>query len=327
VEPGTGSNESPAVYLVWRGYQRRAEVLGPKLGAEVFYLPNLFRSKMLRPLDYLVKLLRSIRILWASRASIVFVQSPPLYGALAALLLRIPYVVDAHNNVFQGFWSRVPFSDSILRRARAVIVHNREIKELARRRLPRVWLVIIQDPVESISWPVSREPRHVLFICSFDPGEPIELIAEIIEAMPEYSFYITADVKKLARTIRTRLRSLPNLTLTGFLPTEQYQRLLCSSAVAVVLEEVEHTQPSGACEALSSDTPLVVSSSTLTRDRFGDWAWPVEHRPGAMVTAIREAASRRLDLGLQRERWNLQVDAGIAALRKQLEGGAAIRKI
>jgi glycosyltransferase involved in cell wall biosynthesis len=302
-------------------------VLGPQLGAEVFYLPNQFRSKLLRPLDYVVKLIRSIRIIRASRASVVFVQSPPLYGALAALLLRVPFVVDAHHGVFQGFWSRVPFSNSILRRAQAVIVHHRIIQDVARQRVPESRLLAISDPIEPISWPVSREPGRVLFICSFDPNEPVEIIAEVIEAMPEYSFYITANVNKLAPAIRARLTSLPNLTLTGFLPTEQYQHLLCSSAVVVDLDESEYAQPSGACEALSSDTPLVVSSSALIRDRFGDWACLVEHRTVTIVAAIREAASQRLDLGLYRERWNREVDAGLAALREQLAAGSAAAPI
>jgi hypothetical protein len=308
-----------AIFLVWWEYQRRAEVLGPKLGAEVFYLPNRFRSKMLRPLDYLMKLIRSIRIIRASEASVVLVQSPPLYGALAALLLRLPFVVDAHHGVFQGFWSRAPFWNSILHRAQAVIVHHRIIQDVARQRLPEAHLLAISDPIEPISWPVSRESRRVLFICSFDPNEPVEIIAEVIEAMPEYSFYITANVNKLAPDVRARLTSLPNLTLTGFLPTEQYQRLLCSSAVVVDLDESEYAQPSGACEALSSDTPLVVSSSALIKDRFGDWACLVEHHTATIVAAIRNAAAQRLDLGLYRKRWNREVDAGLAALREQLE--------
>jgi hypothetical protein len=91
----------------------------------------------------------------------------------------------------------------------------------------------------------------------------------------------------------------------------------------VDLDEAECAQPIGCCgtgsvEALASDTPLVISSSTLTRDRFGDWAWPVEHHTATITAAIREAASQRLDLRLHRERWNLQVDAGVAALRELL---------
>jgi hypothetical protein len=71
----------------------------------------------------------------------------------------------------------------------------------------------------------------------------------------------------------------------------------------------------------------VVSSSALIRDRFGDWACLVEHRTVTIVAAIREAASQRLDLGLYRERWNREVDAGLAALREQLAAGSAAAPI
>jgi glycosyltransferase involved in cell wall biosynthesis len=313
-------------FLVWYPYQRRVEVLAPKLGAKVFYLPNLFGSKMLRPLDYLVKLIRSIGILRSSRARVVFVQWPPLYGALAALILRVPFVIDAHHGMFRGFWSRAPFWDPIFARAVAVIVHHRLVQDVARERVHASRLLVIPDPVEPIIWPVSREPRRVLFICSFDPNEPIEIIAETIEAMPDYNFYITANTMKLSPAIRVRLKSMPNLTLTGFLATEQYQRLLCSSAVAVDLDESEYAQPSGACEALASDTPLVVSSTALTRERFGEWAWPVEHRTTTIVSAIRNAASQRLDLGPYRDRWNLEVDAAVAGLGELLEAGTTSKR-
>lgn len=313
-----------AVYSVWRTYQRRAETLAPRLSATLLYFPHFFHSRWLRPLDYFIHFLSMIRLLSASRPSIVFVQSPPVHAALAPLVLRIPYVIDAHNTVFQAFWGRLPLSDWILRKARAVIVHNEEIESLARQRLPVSQLFTIPDPIAPIRWPVSREAKRVLFVCSFDPGEPVELIAEIVESLNDYQFYITADTKKLSRSERARFRTLSNLTLTGFLSTEAYQRLLCSSTAAVVLEESESQQPSGACEAMSSDTPLVLSCSTLTRKLFGDWAWLVENRAEQVTGAIRKAAVQRLDLTSQRERWNATVDAGLAELLKKVSGGRAV---
>lgn len=306
------------LYLVWKQYQRRAEVIGPMLGAKVVYFPHLFRSRSLRPLDYLVKTVRTIHLLRVARPSLVFVQSPPLYAALAPLILRVPYVVDAHNGVWQSFWGRLPLSKMILRKALAVIVHNKEIRVLAQMQLPDSKLVVIRDPIQPIRWPVSRAPRQVLFICSFDSGEPADLIADVIESMPDYNFAITADVKKLPRHIRSRLTLLPNLTLTGFLNVEQYQRLLCSSAVAVVLEENASIQPSGACEAMASDTPLVTSSSTLTKKLFGDWAWLADHRPAAIAAVIPQAADQRLDLTPYRQLWNCDVNASLTELHDRL---------
>ncbi len=150
----TGTGESPAVLLVWKGYNRRAEVLGPKLGAEVVYFPHLFRSRMLRPLDYLVKLVRSIRILLALRPRIVFVHAPPPYVALAPLLLRIPYVVDVHHFMWQQFWGRLPLSYLILHKARALIVPYERTQDVAGDRLPpgsqTVVLTDAAEPIKSV---------------------------------------------------------------------------------------------------------------------------------------------------------------------------------
>jgi hypothetical protein len=105
-----------------------------------------------------------------------------------------------------------------LHKARALIVPYERTQDVAGDRLPPgSRTVVLTDAAEPIKWPVLREPRRVLFICTFEWGDPVELIAEIIEAMPEYSFYITADINRVSRAMRARLRSLPNLTLTGFL--------------------------------------------------------------------------------------------------------------
>jgi glycosyltransferase involved in cell wall biosynthesis len=304
-----------AYYVVWKAYQRRAETFAPRLGARLLYMPHAFRNKWLRPLDYLKNFLFTFRILLADRPKFVFIQSPPLYAALAPLILRIPYVIDGHNAVWQTFWGRLPLSGIILRNASALIVHNDEIRKLAEQRLPGSVLITIRDPIDAIRWPVPREPNRVLFVCSFDEGEPVGILPGIVESLPEYDFYITADPLKLPRDIRAELKSLPNLTFTGFLPTEEYQKLMRSSAVAVVLEEHESTQPSGACEAMASETPLVLSRSTLTSALFGDWACLVNHRSHEIAAAIREAATpHRLELSGYRERWNAEVDVAIGQL-------------
>lgn len=308
-----------AIYLVWKAYQRRAETLAPKLGAELIYMPHVFRRRMLRPLDYLGHLVSTARLLLVHRPAIVYVQAPPLYAALMPLLFRIPYVLDTHNGIWQTHWGRLPLSRLILRNAKAVIVHNDEIKAIARLRLPDLPIVTVRDPVNSIRNPVvARHANRILFICSFDAGEPVQILADIVQSLPDYEFYITADRAKLARGVRDGLKGLPNLTFTGFLPTEQYQKLLCSSAAAVVLEELPSTQPSGACEALSSDTPLVVSRTALTEALFGTWARLVRNRPEEIVAAIRHSALRPLDLSLHRRIWNEDVDAGLRELADRL---------
>src|SRR6202000_2921033 len=103
-----------------------------------------------------------------------------------------------------------------------------------------------------------RRGNHILFICSFGDDEPIDLILDTVQAMPEFNFIVSGDAKRLPDYLRAAFTACPNVSLPGFLSTDDYHLLLSSSQAAVVLSTRPAVQPSGACEALSSNTPLVV---------------------------------------------------------------------
>ena len=50
------SNKLNGLFVVWKQYQRRAEVLAPLINVELRFTPHLFKSKYFRPFDYLIKL-------------------------------------------------------------------------------------------------------------------------------------------------------------------------------------------------------------------------------------------------------------------------------
>ncbi|MEX0600907.1 MAG: hypothetical protein WD205_09710, partial [Rhodothermales bacterium] len=183
---------------------------------------------------------------------------------------------------------------------------------------PDISFHVIADPIDRITVNTSRHPRQVLFICSFDPDEPQDVIVRVVESMPEYQFVLTADVRKLSRRDQQRLRSCPNLLLTGYLSEEAYHAVLCSSAAAVALTTKDATQQSGACEALSSDTPLVVTRDALSETLFGQWAMLVENTPESVARGIRTACGRSIDLSHERNRWNMEVTRSVRSLERAL---------
>src|ERR1035437_8906807 len=265
--------ETRPTFIIWKGYQRRSEVLAPLLGSETLFFPHMFRRKVLRPLDYVVKLIRTILHLARVRPPFVVIQAPPLFPAIAAIFTRTPYVVDVHNALLQSFWSKLPLSNTLVRRAACLIAHNSEIKTILAERFPRSRVCMIPDPVQLIRDNARpRDPRTLLVICSFDYDEPIRLLLDVVSALPEFTFTITADPQRLPRDLRTGLAASPNVRLTGFLSTEVYHSVLCSSKAAVVLTTMSAVQPSGACEALASNTPLILTKSALTEVLFGGWA-------------------------------------------------------
>jgi glycosyltransferase involved in cell wall biosynthesis len=239
--------------------------------------------------------------------------------------VKIPYVLDAHNPVFQDVggkiaWGKLPLSQTLINNALAVIVHNHGILKLAKQAYPHVRFFNIPDPVERIASNANdRRDQQILVICSFDPDEPVDVLIETMRQLPEYTFVITADVMKLPANSRAVLQALPNIRLTGFLPIQDYHQILCCSLAALVLTNQDLIQPSGACEALSSDTPLLVSKTSLTSELFGEWAVLVENAPESIVPAVRSLKMQPLNLAQYRERWNQAVNLEIQNLQHLLD--------
>jgi glycosyltransferase involved in cell wall biosynthesis len=219
-------------------------------------------------------------------------------------------------------WRKFPLTRYLIEKSLAVIVHNSEILQLVNSIYPSVRLFNISDPIEFISSSTNekRQEKQILVISSFDPwDEPVDLLVETMEELTDYTFIITADVKKLPSQVSKRLQQLNNVRLTGFLPIKDYHDLLCSSVAALVLTTSEATQPSGACEALSSDTQLIVSKTSLTHKLFGEWAILVDNRKESIVQAAKSLRPENIDLSYYRHQWNVSVEQEISKLSRYIQ--------
>lgn len=316
------TSKTSGLFLVWKKYQRRPEVLAPLINCELKFIPHLFKSKYLRPVDYLIKLIVSIKDIFSKKPDFVLAQCPPTFSALPPWLTKTPYVIDAHNPLFQvQMWQNLPFTKTLLQDALAIIVHNSEMYQLVKKISPTSKLFTISDPIVPIvpTQPQQRLEKQILVIASFDPwDEPVELLIDLMRELTEYKFIITADVNKLAPETASSLKKLDNVNLTGFLSTEKYHHVLCSSLASLVLTTSNATQPSGACEALSSDTQLIISKTSLTQKMFGDWAVLVDNSVPSISSAIRALSVQHLDLSQYRQQWNTTVQQEIDELTQQL---------
>ncbi len=318
----SSANKASGLFLVWKKYQRRPEVLAPLINCELKFIPHLFKSKYLRPLDYLFKLIVSVKDILAKKPNFVVAQCPPTFSALPPWLTKTPYVIDAHNPLFQvEMWQKLPFTKVLLQNALGIIVHNSEMYHLVSKIVPDAQLFTISDPIVPIvpGSPQERQPKQILVIASFDPwDEPVELLIDAMRELKEYQFIVTADVNKLDSATAASLQTLKNVNLTGFLAIEEYHQMLCSSLAAVVLTTSNATQPSGACEALSSDTQLVISKTSLTKQLFGDWATVVDNSTESIATAVRALSLQDLDLSEYRKQWNTAVQQEVDKMLQQV---------
>jgi hypothetical protein len=316
-------DKNHGLFLVWKKYQRRPEVLAPLINCQLKFIPHLFGSKYLRPLDYLIKLISSIKDIVTIEPDFVVAQCPPIFSALPAWITRTPYIIDAHNPLFQvKMWQKLPMTKTLLRNATGIIVHNVEMFQLVKSINPSANLFTIGDPIEAIvpTSPQKRLKNQILVIASFDPwDEPVDLLIETMRKLSEFTFVITADINRLDPETAAKLTRLKNVTLTGFLATEDYHQVLCSSVASLVLTTSNATQPSGACEALSSNTQLVISKTSLTEKLFGEWAILVENSSESIVKAIRSLSVREIELAQYRARWNASLKKEIARLLLSIE--------
>ena len=318
----SSENRASGLFLVWKKYQRRPEVLAPLIKCELKFIPHLFRSKYLRPLDYLIKLLVSVKDILVKKPKFVVAQCPPTFSALPPWLTKTPYIIDAHNPLFQvEMWQKLPMSKTLIQNSFGIIVHNAEMYHLVSKLAPDAQLFTISDPIVPIvpTQPQTRQKNQILVIASFDPwDEPVELLIEAMKELQDYQFVVTADVNKLDSATADSLKVLKNVNLTGFLALEEYHEMLCSSLAALVLTTSNATQPSGACEALSSDTQLVISKTSLTQQLFGDWATVVDNSVESIATAIRGLSLKELDLTEYRQQWNTTVEQEVDRMLEQV---------
>ena len=161
----------------------------------------------------------------------------------------------------------------------------------------------------------------VAVICSFDYDEPVDVLVEAANALPDVQFYVTGNPEKA----RARVPALPaNVQLTGFLADADYGQLLRTSDVVMALTTGKHKMLRAAYEAIYQGTPIIISESPMLQEEFGHGAILVDNSLESIVAAIREMRAdleryRREALqlrGVKEDRWerNRQLLSGKLAL-------------
>ncbi|RKN49518.1 glycosyltransferase [Micromonospora endolithica] len=312
------------LFISWKRYQRRSDVLAEALGAEMVWRPHRATGKLLRPGDYLAHARHDLARIRSDRPPYVVAQTQPHFTALAPHMARVPYVVDAHNGQFQSWWRRVPGTEQVLRGARLVLTHNRAADQMARVAFPGLRTLVVHDPLRRI--PPAAPRGWVFIVATAAPDEPMDVLVEAIEALPDVDFATTAPLHKLPEPLRERAARLPNLRTLGFLDLPDYEAALAGARAVVVLTDRDGCQPSGACEALSAGRPLVLSRTRTTEELFGSFATLVPNASAPLAAGIRAALTDEPERGARisaaQHAWVARTAAELAELRSALPARA-----
>lgn len=295
-----GGQGNAIVWIAWER-QRRTLELASALGADLHILlsgkPWLLRAAVLG--------CRTTALLARRRPAVLIVQNPSiLLTSLACALRRVfgyRLVVDRHSNFkFHTAGRRAlkwrvfhTLSRWTSREADLTIVTNEPL-----RRVVEEWggrAMVLQDRLPRLD-AASALPlgsgAHVACVNSFNQDEPVaELVAAARLAGPGVTFHVTGNAARCPRALRDS--APPNLRFTGYLAEPDYQSLLASADVVMVLTRQDHTLVCGAYEAVSLGKPLVLSDTGALRGYFRRGVVFAHNQDEDLVRAVHEALERR----------------------------------
>ena len=281
------------VYISWAPHCSRSDYTARELQgvSHMVYLGSLGSRWSTVWLKYLGQTVRTWRILLKDKPDAVFVMSPPVIAGLVVYpycwLRGIPFVVDAHTGAFlDPRWRHFQgLQRWLCRRAATTIVTNTYLADMLAAHGADTTIL----PDVPVKYPAATAPSlkagfSVAVICSFDYDEPVDAILETARLLPDVQFRMTGNPKKLLPRVLTLP---PNLQLTGFLDNTSYGQLLRESDVVMALTTGQHKMLRAAYEAIYQGTPIIISSSPMLREEFGQGGVIVENSAEVIAAAVK----------------------------------------
>lgn len=300
------------MWITWE-QQRRNRTLSAALGAKLYELD--FQPSGVR--RYLKALASTARLLLQSQRQIIFAQNPSLILSLLAVWLGKVgghmIIIDAHNAGIFPLAGRTKWlarlirplaqrlANHVMRMADLTIVSNAALEPHVQQAGGRSF--VLPDPLPDFSAEKSSdgEPHEgitVLFICTWAADEPY---TEVIEAAarinPDIRIYITGNSKGRAYE---RHQVLPeNVVLSGFVPEQDFIRLLHEADIVMDLTTLDDCLVCGAYEAVAANTPLILSNSAALQSYFHKGVVFTTNDAESVAHAIEEAVANREHLQLE----------------------------
>jgi len=289
--------EHKYVFISWRKLSRRTELLSKCTKCRYI----LFEGSI----TYIDLVYKTMRYINRYRPITVLAQLPPgpLLAVLAILkrFYRYRLIVDVHTGflVYDNIKSWIlnrPFR-FFLKYCDNILVHNDDIMELLPRSL-RDKTIVVYDP-----WPLITEQTdmcresedYVVFPASYAPDEPLE---EVLSAASrsdlDIKLYVTGDWRK-RKNLRDRYES-NKIIFTGYLPADEYYKLLCKAKAVITGTKREYTLLMSAWEAVAFRKPLIVNKTRTLEKIFKDYAIFYDYKnPESIIHAISMARDAKID--------------------------------
>lgn len=287
-----------AVWISWeKDGSIRSKVLAKEMNAYLSIHSRCEGYARLRVFRYFLAAFGTVHCIIMKKPRVIVAQCPSiiLVFLLTCLrrMIRFRFVIDLHSLIVdrEGIVNRLLFF--CLLRADVVIVTNVTYRNKIASKLGNVKnIMILPDKIPVIDRASERKlligVYNVLYtggFSSLDPGDELLLAAK---SLPEtYHVYVTGKR-------RSALIELPsNCTYTGYLTSIEYQSLLRSVDVVVILTRNEYSLVCGGYEALAAGKPMVLSDTPVLRAYFDKGVVYTKNDASHIAEAIKSAISSK----------------------------------
>lgn len=295
------------LFVAWTPFMRRPDSMQRHFGYELIFVALSFNNRKFRPLEYLIKMWKTLGHYLSKKPDIIWIQLAPTFllyiTFLYKWLLRPKAIIiaDCHNSMYRKPWISLPFSVSLLNRCRMVIVHNESMMKVAEECgiAPSLLHVLEDHPanIEKNALSKINYPRPwVLFPCSFNSDEPIHEVFQAARTAPEITFVLTGNPAR-AKGLHD-LDNIPeNVKIAGFVPKDEFDSMICSADLILALTLKEGIQLSVASEAVGAGKPMVLANTKTLKQLFHKGAVLVDPADGfSIAEGCRQAIAKKDNL-------------------------------
>jgi glycosyltransferase involved in cell wall biosynthesis len=200
------------------------------------------------------------------------------------------YVIDTHGGYFDDMKFQIlpNLRKKIMEHALFHIVTNdfhKKIVESGNGKATVLGVLIERD--DSVKKHDFENEKSFLWIASYSPDEPLEIVFDVARNMPDANIYITGNIKKAPKPFLEKCMKYKNIILTGFLPEEKFLSYLKGSTAVIALTTLDNTMQRGAYTALSYNVPIITSNWNLLRENFSKGTVHIDNTASALEQAMR----------------------------------------
>lgn len=296
------SLKKKVVFISWAPYCSRSDNIARELGGDSYmvYYGFLGSNYFTILLKYFLQAIKTFQILLKERPDVVFCMTPPIFTSIPAWLYTklfkgTGFVLDYHTAAFvMKIYQKLSFIQKFFaRRAIVNILTNDSLAEIVDGWGGRTTLIgDVKVRYHSIKkYDGFKEGFNIVFVGRYSPTEPLDVLFAAAEKLKDedVNFYVTGSLKDADRKV---IEECPNnVHLTDFLEDSIYAGLLRDTDAVMSLCTNDNTMQRGAYEAMSRETPLIISDWNLLRQTFDSGTVYVKNDVDGIVAGVLELRS------------------------------------